>query len=459
MSTGGNRAEPRSAISSHIVPSDATMPHTSVHDMQSGHLIESPLRTADTQDIRSFYLEHPQSVTGPHIAPSTFLPRSMIEHLMRSKKSSALGVNFVPNNYSRLDTITNLEGALHTYVTPIVPAYIHGDYAYTAHGHSLLPFTVSQCTAKTSSTAASPSSNFKLARYVLLSALVHPDFEDMNVMMRACSLSDVAFKGREDLPAMISVDAKQDSRLRSAYDFEIKRFLVYHLTSEHALPADEDVMAMSRHETCEYLDSAIKDRATNETFVGRFLTTARGRQAGRVLSLELLINSAYEQVKNELSLLESMAPQGYVYTYDPPSIFAQSLGAEVLVRLHCAALARFAATIASEDGLQKMRVFAFNDYADHAATSLFVTALESSPHVKVMSKSALFPATNGGYYQPTKDLEDSLLVIHNNSDAFGQNIETEPNGLSMDGTLGAGSSAAASLLRTRDDLLDNIVSG
>jgi hypothetical protein len=54
----------------------------------------------------------------------------------------------------------------------------------------------------------------------------------------------------------------------------------------------------------------------------------------------------------------------------------------------------------------------------------------------------------------TNKLEGAILVIHNNSDGFGQNIETENAFGSLDGAIGANSSAAASLRRDRKDLLD-----
>ena len=48
------------------------------------------------------------------------------------------------------------------------------------------------------------------------------------------------------------------------------------------------------------------------------------------------------------------------------------------------------------------------------------------------------------------------LVIHNNSDAFGQNIEFEGVS-SMDGMVGSYSNAACLLKRNRPDLLSRVV--
>jgi len=106
-----------------------------------------------------------------------------------------------------------------------------------------------------------------------------------------------------------------------------------------------------------------------------------------------------------------------------------------------------------------MRVFGFNDYADKRALNLVKEALKNQLHVEVCSKSSLFQGEGGKY-----DLEEAgdkiaglgqgaMLVLHNNSDGFGQNIETEPSGGSLDGAVGANSSGAASVQRGRDDLV------
>jgi hypothetical protein len=75
-----------------------------------------------------------------------------------------------------------------------------------------------------------------------------------------------------------------------------------------------------------------------------------------------------------------------------------------------------------------------------------------------MRKDDLFSGKTGaGLYNPPMDARGAMLVIHNNSDAFGQNIETEPSGGSLDGVVGEYSSASASLMRDRKDLCDNLI--
>jgi hypothetical protein len=170
-----------------------------------------------------------------------------------------------------------------------------------------------------------------------------------------------------------------------------------------------------------------------------------------IVSLELLFNVALHQVRNEFSALEALCPQGYVYTYDPASIFASEIGAEILNRLMLAAVKY----LSEKNQFQNMRIVGLNDYADRGILGLAKVALEKQTKVRVVSKASLFSGVDGKY--DTEDFPEALgsaLVIHNNSDGFGQNIETEGHFGSLDGAIGSKSSAAGSLERNRPDLLD-----
>ena len=54
-------------------------------------------------------------------------------------------------------------------------------------------------------------------------------------------------------------------------------------------------------------------------------------------------------------------------------------------------------------------------------------------------------------------LADVRILMLTTTDGFGQNIETEWESGSMDGAIGVNSSAAASLFRTRGDLVENLM--
>lgn len=425
---------------------------------------------------RRQYVDHPSSILEPVISSSPFIPAHMVEHLMRRKKSSALGVKFRPQ--SGTDEITNMEGALHTFVTPICFAFMHGDYRYSG-GHGVVRFP----------DAKLPNSDKKVqqARQVIISASVQPDFEGTQVMLTACVLGNSAVVGR-CLPSnfkILDVRDKQNDEKRKAYDSALRSHLIYNLTRAHRLPGLHEAAPriVNVPAAQKFLDEQVAVPNTNylgicETYV-RLSNTA-------TISLEMLFHAVVQQLRNEISALEAVCPQGYVLTIDPPSIFAQAIGATLLNRIQFTALKWLA-----EGGskFSNMRVFAFNDYADHDATRLLQYSLQKQSHVRVIPKGLLFPAPRG-LYKALPGTEGALLVVHNNSgmfyissnrsfgseraiyvllsiglpnlkltatDAFGQNIETEWETGSLDGAIGVNSSAAASLLRDRQDLLNNLM--
>ncbi|KAG9241758.1 hypothetical protein BJ878DRAFT_482644 [Calycina marina] len=380
--------------------------------------------------IRAFYLNERNHgrylVPPPLISSSGFVPPALITLLMRKKKNGALGVKFVPSGGqgSRPDEITNMEGALHSFVTPVIGiCEIAGDYRY--HGkHGIVAFG--------DDAVEDRRQRKRLTRTVVLSASIMLDFEDVSIMLKVCCLEGHEIIGKDKGPVwnVMRIDDKQIDEKRHSYDEALKRHMIYHLKSSGSMPSRREVTyAMDVKSTVKFLEDAIhlkEDKAA--MIIGRFSEI----QTGRIISLELLFNAAVHQVQNELSALEAMCPQGYVYTYDPASIFAQKIGAPILNRLVLLAFAHFSA----HNTFHNLRVFAFNDYAEKRGVALARASLSAQSHVMII------PAAQG-----------ALLVIHNNSDAFGQNIETEWETGSLDGAVGFNCSGAASLERSRPDLL------
>ena len=147
-----------------------------------------------------------------------------------------------------------------------------------------------------------------------------------------------------------------------------------------------------------------------------------------ILSLEILFQVYVHQIRNEFSVLNPNAPQGYIYTIDPPWIFAKEIGRSeggVLILNRLQALAFRA--VSSKGLFSNLKQLGFNDYDDKSMIELFKQIL---PNVTISSKSALFDAA-GNYKGP----QGLALVVHNNSDGFGQNIEWEGPS-SMDGVIG-----------------------
>jgi hypothetical protein len=356
---------------------------------------------------------------------------------MRKKKNSAIGVKFQSGNIPP-DAITNMEGAMHTFVTPVVHAFIHGDYVFD-NGHRMIVF--------------SDIDKMQQARTVIVSAQIQPDFEGARVMLALSALKEEPVLG-QGLPADFSIlgtTEKQSKPQREAYDILLQRHMVQHLTRSHRLPGIHEAgsQALDIGQAITSMEKLISSSTSNFADVVDIYVRLDN---GSIVSLELLVNSAVHQLRNELSALEVLAPQGYVYTSDPASIFAREIGAKILNRLQFLALKQ----LASESRFSNMRAFAFNDYDDRNAISLIEKALSSQPHVQVEPKRAFFKGPNRTY-RALAGTEGALLVLHNNSDAFGQNIETEWATGSMDGAIGAFSSAAGSLRRDRLDLCTRIM--
>ena len=374
---------------------------------------------------------------------------------MRRKKNSALGVKFIPKGgfrtfgRERPDEITNMEGALHTFVTPVVGrCEMVGDYRYNPAfgGHGVSSF------GDIEPDGIDRKGRVRLTRSVVMSASVHMDFEGPRVLLQVCKLDNRECVGVNLLADkhwhVLGVDDKQHDQKREEYDALLRRHMIFHLTREGKLPARRNVEAMDLDTALSFLEQAISaGDDVVEHVAGRYTEASNGQ----VLSLELLFNTAFHQLRNEISALEALCPRGYVYTYDPASIFAREVGPPLLNRLMLAGLRALSDTNAFEN----MRIFAFNDYADLGILGLVSQALRNQPAVQVLRKEDLFQGPEGTYDVGRFDnASGAMLVVHNNSDGFGQNIETEGDFGSLDGAIGCNSSAAASLARDRDDLLD-----
>lgn len=333
-----------------------------------------------------------------------------------------------------------MEGALHTFVAPVIPlCEMVGDYVFQG-GHRVVYF--------------GSSGKVKLSRSVVLSTSIQLDFENDEVMLAAFRLVDREVVGSDllsdDKWDILSTEKKQDEMQRRRYDASLRDHMVFHLAHDHRLPARKDAPAkdiMSVQTAIQTLNALIAGETPKfPLFRGKFLKLG----SGEILSLEMLYHAAVQQVRNELSALEALCRQGYVYTYDPASIFAGEIGAQALNRIMLCALK----TVSNENRFTNMKAFAFNHYAEPAIMPLVFAALEAQKGVRVLKKEVLFQGKGGTYHVGGyKECEGAMLVIHNNSDGFGQNIETEGMGGSLDGAIGASSSAATSLERSRKDLL------
>jgi hypothetical protein len=271
----------------------------------------------------------------------------------------------------------------------------------------------------------------------------------------------------------LSKEEKQDEAKRDGYDAALKRHVVHYLGPQRHLPAREEVVAAGSslldYESAidQIIDLLSCKAAITEaeiTSLDKYIRFTDRRDT--ILSLFLLFSAIYQQTLNELSLLAETCPQGYIYTNNPPSIFAQQLPSPKLV-VYLQILALKAIAAMKPDTLKNMKAYAFANYADPDAVGYIANALALHPHIVVVASQALHNPTRHHFdipafavrYAPDRaaEFEQAVIVIHNNSDAFGQNIESEWASGSLDGAVGANGSAAASLMRDREDLLEHVL--
>jgi hypothetical protein len=391
---------------------------------------------------RKDFLDNSYRSDPPIIGKSSFIPDAMLQHLMRNKKDKALGVK---QSELKLDAITNMEGALHTFITPVCSVLMTGDYKWVGE-------------------VSGQGFGHNQARNVLMSAAVQPDFEFDTVMMKVVEVGDSPILG-EDLGDFLVADIslKQwGSESLLSYEEALRKHMVYHLSPSHALPALHQIHPrniLSQADVKTLLETAITEEvATSELLKNKFMRIEHSfsLNGGRVVSLEMLYATYLQQLRNEFRVLNQHVPQGYVYTIDPPAIFVRCLqgGApeedpsHILNRLQALAFKNL-----NREGLfTNMKVIAFNDFRDRSLLPLLGQVF---PNKIVVSKSSLFrqnPNPKGTYFGHP----NLALVIHNNSDGFGQNIEFEGPS-SLDGVIGSFSNAACTLKRDREDLLDHVM--
>lgn len=366
----------------------------------------------------------------PVIGKSGFVSRAMVEHLMRHKKDRAIGVKYESGDgiANPGDEITNMEGAMHTFVTPVCEMLMTGDYHWVGR-------------------LQGSSFGQNRVRPVILSASINPDFEFDNVILPLVRVLSQSVEGSPPREGAIPTAAeKRSDALRQQYDEGLRRQMIHALSPDHRIPALGEIPADhilgSTADAREYLEGWIKTRELpNRALQGRYFRTPHGD----VISLEILFQIYVEQIANEFKVLNPRASQGYIHTISPPTIFCRYLGdASIMNRLQALA---FKWLHQQGQGLfSNMKMLAFSDYADPEMIFFFQQAL---PTVRVIRREELFPY---GHYAGPPGL---ALVLHNNSDGFGQNIETE-GPTSTDGVIGCFSDAAVHLDRSRPDLLDYI---
>lgn len=262
-------------------------PNRSLHN-PSDVLHQSQIPAGDHEKARRHFLNSYHHQPGPVIAKSHFVPLALAEHLLRAKRDSALATKYLPGS-----AITNMEGAMHTFVTPLVKIEMVGDYAFRGR-HSVLVFP--SCGGK------------QQVRRCVLSATIHPDFEDYEVGHQLYGLGQQPVVGIAELPQTFQIPshgAKSSSKSRATYDHQLRSLLVYHLTASHHLPSASNCQPWSQEAAASLLRKDLECGGDPHLLVGRTVAAKRGP-----LSLEMLANTYVCSLASEFSALESFCSQG-----------------------------------------------------------------------------------------------------------------------------------------------------
>ncbi|GAA5837423.1 hypothetical protein JCM11251_002104 [Rhodosporidiobolus azoricus] len=416
-----------------------------------------PTEVPARSDPRAHFLSSAStsSTPPPIIARSPFVPLPLVDHLMRNKRDSAITTKYLPGT-----AITNAEAVLHSFVTALVKVKQCADYAWQ-NGHSAVPLGLTS------------DGKYRLARPFVLSTSLHNDFEDAQVAERFFAVEREAVVGRDLLASgnfrVPSVEEKNDPVFRAQYDHSLKQHAVFHLLPSRRLPSFAALPnpAWTVPQTVSFLRSYLSAPLSSSSTTplpssllqDRFLLLLPSSSPSppTTLSLCLLYLTYLHSLSNELSALEALTgPGGYAYTYDPPSIFARRLPNEVSTLLTICALREIVLSYPGgvDQALPRMRLFALTDYTPLLSSLLPLLRLSLPSHIPALSRTSLFPPPLQTLAPPSllPELNGATLVVHNNSDAFGQNVESEESGGSVDGVVGSWGDGARGLNREREDL-------
>lgn len=367
------------------------------------------------------------------ISKSEFVPKALVEHIMRNKKDIAFGVK-----YEEGDLITRMEGAVASFISSVCPILTSGDFIDN-NGSPISPLN-------------------GLGRQVILNHNMPPDFEksgDDEVMMKVIEVKIESVEGRElprdykPLRNKFNRARKNTARDLGEYEDALQRHMIYHLNSGHRLPALHEISkdVLTKKQACKAIEELINYKGA-EIDIEVCMKDVYVELNGHTISLEALFKIYLHQNRNEFSVLDKALTQGYIYSIDS-SALSNQLGLEnhdLLDRLQILAFKHL--TVGSE--FANLKAIAFSDTSDKAAIALMKSIF---PEKIVMPKEQYF---QNFHYENPQPLSKWALVIKSNSSAFGQNIQFEGSA-SPCGVIGSYSNAAWQLQRDRADLLEHII--
>jgi hypothetical protein len=390
---------------------------------------------------RDLFLENANKPEADAPPPSTLVLSNAVhpalpEHLVLDKRESAEGTKFRSKDEN---PITNGEAVVaQTQVRFIVAE----SAAHIAHTHGFTMHPNGQTTT------------------IVESLTIHPDYEKAGkkdaVMANFTRVEDTAKEGKP-LPMgfqPLSAEDKKDEAKRTKYDDQLIADQIYHMTESGRIPARDKIQAHNINKA-DILQEQLENLLAADMSVSFIKDSFKDKfiqlEDGTIHALEPLFGMYVHQVAAEFSGLESMLPQGYVYTMDPPKIFAESFdnNAQLLTRMQFLAMQ----LVFKNSPPDNLKVIGFNSFNDEGATDLLKHVVPKGVAVKekigddgifkeTKTKGAKGIEVSSYQYQ----IQDTYaLVVHSNHDAFGNNLRHEKIGKSLEGTVGALTSAGVSI--------------
>lgn len=372
-------------------------------------IINSPSEIKKKRDFKRLDMESPKPIICFN---ETMVPKCYVEHILKSKINR---INSIGSKYVADSAITNMEAVLNTWIVPL--------YAInkTADSQDIVPpFNV--VTFQNNS-----------ARQTIMSASIQPDFEVIDgssIFMNIVELKAEKTLGELlTLPIIIpSNDNKNIDVIRTAYDENIRKHIIYNLISDHNLPsiaearADQNYMIMTVNDCKELLYDTIVHAQAHEYVVvkNKFIEFN-----GKLLSVEALFNTYVLQLTIELSGLNSILLQGYIYTIDADDRFTTGFDKYLMILFKLVALKYLYAIdrqMFSNMKCISVNTLLFPNNPDNSNIINRLNVIFNVPNaISVVEYSRLFKINNPnrGVYIGCQLDAGFALVEHNNFDGFG----------------------------------------
>ena len=287
----------------------------------------------------------------------------------------------IKEKYAPGDMISNMQGVWHSLVVPMAfPVWVNGQLDFENGKHVVKPMEPTH------------------TPLVILSCLVNPDFQFDDVMYEMIKLGPNKIVGQMCPPGWFPpAEHTPESELA------LKQLFIFHFSDfkTKTLPG-------------------VNDLVEADFTSGNYYRTERGD----VLSLLMLRNCMRTQLYVEMRGIDRIADKHNIqvtYTWDPPVHFAHTIDHDTFDNLWLEA-------ITAPKVLPRAIVrIAYNDFRNKT----IIPRLQKAVKVPVCSKADL---------QAT---DESVKLVHSNSDAFAKHLKTQPAGSSLEGAIGSCSSAAA----------------